>query len=94
MHPFCGRRGVCDETEFVGHAGSEVTGPAFSPDGTRLYVSSQRGFGEHGYGSPGFTFEDANWVAALNANLQLRLQSISGQFSGGNISAAVLSLTR
>jgi uncharacterized protein len=27
----------------VGHAGSELTGPAFSPDGTRLYFSSQRG---------------------------------------------------
>jgi uncharacterized protein len=28
---------------FVGHDESEVTGPAFSPDGRRLYVSSQRG---------------------------------------------------
>ena len=26
-----------------GHDGSEVTGPVFSPDGTRLYFSSQRG---------------------------------------------------
>ncbi len=26
-----------------GHHGSEVTGPAFSPDGSRLYFSSQRG---------------------------------------------------
>ena len=26
-----------------GHEGSEITGPAFSPDGTRLYFSSQRG---------------------------------------------------
>jgi uncharacterized protein len=28
---------------FVGHDDSEVTGPAFSPDGRRLYLSSQRG---------------------------------------------------
>ena len=28
---------------FVGHDQSEVTGPAFSPDGRRMYLSSQRG---------------------------------------------------
>jgi len=28
---------------FVGHDGSEVTGPSFSPDGRFLYLSSQRG---------------------------------------------------
>ena len=27
----------------AGHEGSEITGPTFSPDGTRLYLSSQRG---------------------------------------------------
>jgi secreted PhoX family phosphatase len=39
----------------VGHEHSEITGPAFSPDGTRLYFSSQRGAA----GSPanGVTFE-------------------------------------
>lgn len=29
--------------EVTGQSGSELTGPAFSPDGTRLYFSSQRG---------------------------------------------------
>jgi secreted PhoX family phosphatase len=29
--------------QIMGHDRSEVTGPAFSPDGTRLYFSSQRG---------------------------------------------------
>jgi secreted PhoX family phosphatase len=29
--------------QFAGHDGSEVTGPVFSPDGSRLYVTSQRG---------------------------------------------------
>lgn len=29
--------------QLVGHDSSEVTGPAFSPDGKRLYFSSQRG---------------------------------------------------
>ncbi|MEU8134832.1 alkaline phosphatase PhoX [Streptodolium elevatio] len=29
--------------QVTGHDGSEITGPAFSPDGRRLYFSSQRG---------------------------------------------------
>jgi secreted PhoX family phosphatase len=29
--------------QIVGQDNSEITGPAFSPDGTRLYFSSQRG---------------------------------------------------
>jgi hypothetical protein len=36
-------RHVAPFARLVGHAGSEVTGPAFSPDGTKLYFSSQRG---------------------------------------------------
>lgn len=34
----------------TGHDGSEVTGPAFSPDGSRLYLSSQRGPVDSGAG--------------------------------------------
>lgn len=39
----------------IGHDDSELTGPAFSPDGTRLYFSSQRG--GSGKDSDGVTFE-------------------------------------
>ncbi len=38
-----------------GQSGSEITGPAFSPDGTRLYLSSQRG--TSGSSSGGITYE-------------------------------------
>ncbi|MFI7246017.1 alkaline phosphatase PhoX [Streptomyces qinglanensis] len=38
-----------------GQSGSEITGPAFSPDGKRLYFSSQRGVG--GRSSDGITYE-------------------------------------
>jgi secreted PhoX family phosphatase len=37
------RRAVLPFVQVVGHPGSEIAGPAFSPDGTRLYFSSQRG---------------------------------------------------
>jgi secreted PhoX family phosphatase len=39
----------------LGHRGSEITGPAFSPDGSRLYFSSQNGVA--GHGSDGRTYE-------------------------------------
>jgi sugar lactone lactonase YvrE len=39
----------------VGHPRSEVTGPAFSPDGRRLYFSSQRGAA--GVAGDGVTYE-------------------------------------
>lgn len=39
--------------QVMGHAGSEVTGIAFDPSGTRLFFSSQRGAG----GSGGVTYE-------------------------------------
>jgi hypothetical protein len=41
----------------VGHDASETTGPALSPDGTRLYFSSQRG--TTGKAEDGITFEIA-----------------------------------
>jgi secreted PhoX family phosphatase len=44
--------GAAPFVQFAGHTGSEVTGPAFSPDGSRLYVNSQRGFD-----GDGMTFE-------------------------------------
>jgi uncharacterized protein len=37
----------------IGHAGSEITGPAFTPNGRRLYFSSQRGGANH----QGITYE-------------------------------------
>ena len=42
--------------QVVGQNGSEVTGPAISPDGSRLYFSSQRGQGGDFFMS-GITFE-------------------------------------
>lgn len=41
--------------QVVSHTGSEITGPAFDPSGTRLYFSSQRG--PDGLLSQGITFE-------------------------------------
>ncbi|GAA3304591.1 hypothetical protein GCM10020295_56120 [Streptomyces cinereospinus] len=38
-----------------GQSGSEITGPAFSPDGRRLYFSSQRG--TSGSSTGGITYE-------------------------------------
>jgi secreted PhoX family phosphatase len=35
--------GVAPFLQVTGQSGSELTGPAFSPDGSRLYFSSQRG---------------------------------------------------
>ena len=47
--------------QVTGHEGSEVAGPAFSPDGRRLYFSSQRGRKPTGPDTsalrPGVTFE-------------------------------------
>jgi uncharacterized protein len=53
-----GQRIAAPFLQLVGHDGSEVTGPAFSPDGTRLYVTSQRGT-DGGNNDAGMTFEIA-----------------------------------
>jgi secreted PhoX family phosphatase len=51
-----GQRIAAPFLQLVGHNGSEVAGPAFSPDGSRLYFSSQRGT-DGGNNGPGMTFE-------------------------------------
>jgi PKD repeat protein len=48
-----GQDTVAPFLRFIGQDASEVAGPAFSPDGTRLYVSSQRGTN----GTTGITYE-------------------------------------
>ena len=47
-------RVVAPVVRLIGHSKSEITGPAFSPDGSRLYFSSQRGPDVTGVG---ITFE-------------------------------------
>lgn len=41
----------------LGQSESELTGPAFSPDGSRLYFSSQRGTSGARAGTGGITYE-------------------------------------
>ena len=48
-----GQRIAAPFLQLHGHDGSEIAGPAFSPDGSRLYFSSQRGRD----GKNGMTFE-------------------------------------
>lgn len=52
-------RTVAPFLRLAGHAKSEITGPAFSPDGSRLYFSSQRGRRGDPAGTDGHTFEVA-----------------------------------
>lgn len=48
---------VAPVLRIIGHDESEITGPAFSPDGSRLYFSSQRGKSGFIGGTDGYTFE-------------------------------------
>ena len=48
-----GQRVAASFLQLTGHDGSEIAGPAFGPDGNRLYFSSQRGRD----GKNGMTFE-------------------------------------
>ncbi len=57
----------------LNQSGSEIAGPAFSPDGTRLYFSSQRG----GTGS-GITYEVTGPFRAPPANIVLRARVRTG----------------
>jgi secreted PhoX family phosphatase len=43
--------------QVTGQNGSELAGPAFSPDGSRLYVSSQRARGGDALHGLGITYE-------------------------------------
>ncbi|MFD4204997.1 alkaline phosphatase PhoX [Micromonospora tulbaghiae] len=48
---------VAPFVRLLGQSESEITGPAFSPDGTRLYFSSQRGTSGARAGTGGITYE-------------------------------------
>ena len=56
LAPQPGAAVVAPFLQLVGHDGSELTGVAFSPDGRRMVLSSQRGL-RGARGNPGMTFE-------------------------------------
>jgi secreted PhoX family phosphatase len=70
--------------QLTGQSGSEITGPAFSPDGTRLYFSSQR--------QPGTTYEVTGpFAPTVAAPIGGRL---SGSLFAGVLGLAALSALR
>jgi secreted PhoX family phosphatase len=56
LAPVAGGHVAAPFVQLVGHEGSELAGAAFTPDGRRLIITSQRGIGRK-YDSPGMTFE-------------------------------------
>ena len=75
--------------------GSEITGPAFTPDGSRLYFSSQRGpSGADGSNDQGTTFEmliPAEFRAAQSiAPPAAENAPATGSSTGGSMGAAAL----
>jgi secreted PhoX family phosphatase len=71
--------------QVTGQSGTEITGPAFSPDGTRLYFSSQR--------DPGTTYEVAGPFAPA-ANLPIGGRLSGSLFAGVLGLAALVALRR
>lgn len=68
--------------------GSEITGPAFTADGSRLYFSSQRGpSGADGSGAGGATFE---MTIPPQYRAATRGRSTAASAAGGTVGAGVL----
>jgi secreted PhoX family phosphatase len=68
-----GTTAVSTFLQFVGHETSEVTGIAFDPSGSRLYVSSQRGVDGAGNG---LTFEIGGPFGGLIGNVRVPLAGL------------------
>ncbi len=66
---------VTTVVKFEGHGGSEVAGPWFSPDGTSLYLSSQRG-----RDGRGMTFRVTGpfyeWITSIDGPANVDTQAI------------------
>jgi hypothetical protein len=73
----------------LGQNASEITGPAFSTDGSRLYFSSQRGPGGQADGIDGRTYEVTGpFVAAAATTAALRPQVVDDVETAGPAHAA------
>jgi secreted PhoX family phosphatase len=71
----------------VGTSGSEITGPALSPDGTRLYFSSQR--------NPGRTYEVSGpWLGQKSTAAVPALGNLASALTAAALAATAALLTR